>query len=180
MEESALLKLKYPTGKFIAPVSFNREEINKAIDELKAFPAELTKAAELLSEDQLNRSYRPGGWTGRQVIHHVGDSHMNAFIRIKLALTEDNPTIKPYDENLWSRLADGTTPPVEISLKLIEALHCRMDILLRSLSDEEMQRTLYHPEAKKTYTIFGIVMLYRWHSYHHLGHVKLIKEQGFA
>jgi len=129
-----------------------------------------------LSEVQLDTAYRPGGWTVRQVVHHCADSHMNSFIRFKLALTEENPTIKPYHEDKWAEMADAKNLPIEPSLKILEGLHDRWAILIKSLSDQDLQKTFYHPANQKTITLATTIALYAWHSRHHLEHVKLVNE----
>ncbi|MEO8794912.1 MAG: YfiT family bacillithiol transferase, partial [Daejeonella sp.] len=121
--------------------------------------------------------YRPEGWTVRQVIHHLADSHMNAFIRFKLALTESNPTITPFDESLWADLPDGKKSPIDSSLKIIEGLHFRWTALLNSLSEDQFQRTYFHPDHGKKWTLENVLALYSWHSSHHLAHITSLKDR---
>ena len=128
---------------------------------------------EPLSEEDLNKPYRPDGWTVRQVVHHVFDSHINAFIRFKWTLTEDNPTIKAYHEDRWATLADYEQTPVVVSLHSLAGLHFRWSILMRSLSEAELKRTFFHPESKKSYSLDSMVGMYAWHGKHHLEHIKL-------
>jgi len=169
-------KLKYPIGKFTEPTSYTQELRKEFIEILKNAPKQFEDAINSLSEKEMNIPYRDGGWTPRQVIHHVADSHMNSLIRIKLAITEDNPTIKPYDENAWITLSDSNSE-VQSSLKILDGVHLRYVQLLESLSEEQFQRTCYHPESKITMTIDYLIALYAWHSKHHLGHILLVKSR---
>ncbi|SET13917.1 YfiT family bacillithiol transferase [Hymenobacter actinosclerus] len=124
------------------------------------------------SPEQLDQSYRPGGWSARQLLHHLPDSHLNAYLRFKLALTEDNPTIKPYDEAAWAELPDTAATPVAVSLALLESLHIRWVRLLRNLTDEQWQRTYFHPDSNRTFTLDQALVLYSWHGRHHLAHLR--------
>src|SRR5260221_252966 len=141
MDVHELEKLKYPVGKFPMKSNFTQEEISNNIKTIEDFPAKLRNIVEKMTDSQLNTPYRPGGWNARQVVHHVGDSHMNAFSRIKLALTEDAPIIKPYFEDRWAELADYKDTPIEISLILLESLHKRWVILLNSLTPEDLKKS---------------------------------------
>jgi hypothetical protein len=141
---------------------------------LETLPAQLREAASGLTEAQLDTPYRPGGWTVRQVIHHVADSHLNAYLRFKLALTEAEPTIKPYDQDGFAALPDSQLP-VEVSLGILEGIHARWIPLLRSMTEEQWQRTFIHPDKPLPQTLSETLRLYDWHSRHHLGHVKLVK-----
>src|ERR1700704_4909659 len=164
------MDLQYPIGRFEwrgAKFAADRRRLIDAIDQA---PANLRAAVEDLSEQQLDTPYRPGGWTVRQVTHHVPDSHMNAYIRFRLALTEDEPTIKPYDESRWAELADARTAPVETSLALLEALHLRWAMLLRSLSEADFARQFRHPELGVV-SLDKNLALYAWHGRHHVAHV---------
>jgi hypothetical protein len=143
------------------------------IDDIERLPGEFRAAASALSAAQLDTPYRPGGWTGRQVIHHVPESHMNAFVRFKLALTEDLPTIRPYDEAGWASLKDSRTAPPELSLALIDALHVRWVLVLRNMSDADFVRRYNHPELGP-YTLDKAIALYSWHGKHHTAHLRLI------
>jgi hypothetical protein len=170
LSEAAAKELAcYPIGRFHRPESVSAEALMKAITTLTEFPARLEEAVSGLTDEQLDSTYREGGWTLRQVVHHVADSHMNAFIRIRLALTEDNPTIKTYEESAWATLADSSAP-VEWSLTLIESLHARLVMLLKSLDDAEWERTFVHPE-NGSMTIRMTALTYAWHSRHHLAHI---------
>jgi len=160
---------KYPIGPFEKPKTITPEELKNAIATLAETPGLLRNAVEGLNAARLGTPYREGGWTIRQVVHHVADSHMNAFIRVRLALTEDWPTIKPYDESAWANLHDALAP-VEWSLELVESLHARWVMLLTSLTPVQLQRGFRHPENGPT-TIEVATLLYAWHSRHHIAHI---------
>ena len=162
--------LQYPIGRFSFPDSTTAEERQTWIQEIARAPQDLRAAVARLSPEQLDTPYRPGGWTVRQVAHHVPDSHMNAFVRFKLALTEDRPTIKPYDEARWALLPDARLP-IEPSLDLLEALHARWVGLLASMSDQDFQRTFVHPESG-TWRLDQYLAQYAWHGRHHVAHIK--------
>lgn len=162
--------LRYPIGQFDITKDINMDQVENLIAQIEAVPQLLVDSVKDLREGQLNSSYRPGGWTIRQVVHHIADSHMNGYIRFKLALTEDTPTIKPYNEALWAELEDARTLPVEVSLKLVETLHKRWAVLLRSLSSTELNRQFRHPEAGDL-SIKMAIGLYAWHGNHHLAHI---------
>ena len=161
--------LRYPIGDFSAPGSITAADRTGAIATLAELPETLRNAVEGLSFSQLSTPYREGGWTVRQVVHHIADSHMNAFIRVRLALTEDWPTIKPYNEAAWAELHDSAAP-VEWSLELIEALHARWVMLLQSLEDSQWARGFTHPE-RGPMTIERATLIYAWHSRHHVAHI---------
>lgn len=169
-------KLRYPVGKFerIKP-PLDRETRAALVKTIEDTPSRLRSLVAGLTDAQLDTPYRPGGWTIRQVVHHVPESHMNAYIRMKLAATEDSPAIKTYEEQLWAELPDAKTAPAELSLSLLEALHRRWVLFLKNLSDAECARTFKHPEWG-TVTIDESVALYAWHCRHHLAHV----EQGLT
>ncbi len=160
---------KYPIGQFVAPASIGADERTNAIAMLAEMPEQLRNAVDGLNSSQLNTRYREGGWTVRQVVHHIADSHMNAVIRVKLALTEDWPTIKSYDEAAWANLHD-VVAPVEWSLELIEGLHARWVMLLQSLNEEQWKRGFHHPENGPA-TIEKTALIYAWHSRHHVAHI---------
>lgn len=169
--------LRYPIGSFDAsPRAYSATERATAIRTLAELPARLRLAVSGLTETQIDTPYRPGGWTVRQVVHHTADSHLNAYLRLKFALTEDNPTIKPYAEAVWAELADSTTLPVSVSLDLLESLHARMVTVFRSLPDETFSRTFLHPE-RGAMTIDDLLALYDWHSKHHTAHVTSLRER---
>jgi hypothetical protein len=160
---------RYPIGKFEKPETIMPEDRQSAIATLAELPEQLRNAVDGLGAAELNTPYRDGGWTVRQLVHHIADSHMNAFIRLRLALTEDWPTIKPYDEAAWAELHDALAP-VEWSLELIESLHARWVMLLQSLNKAQWQRGFVHPENGRT-TVEASTLLYAWHSRHHLAHI---------
>lgn len=165
---------QYPIGKFIFNKDFNETEFLAWIQQIEDFPSLLIQEVQGLTAEQLDTPYREGGWTVRQVIHHCADSHMNSFCRFKLALTEDNPTVKPYHEDLWAELPDGKTSPVEDSLAIIQAVHKRWVLLMRSMKSEDFQKTFFHPERKQSIGLDFNVALYAWHCKHHLGHIQLV------
>lgn len=165
--------LSYPIGRFQPPVEISSTEIETAIESIQRLPAELRAAAVRLGPARLDTPYRPGGWTARQVIHHVADSHMNAYVRFRLALTEDCPTIKPYDEKRWAELADSRTADPEVSLALLEKLHERWVMLLRTLAPEDFRRTYNHPEYGQRHLDWN-ALLYSWHGRHHVAHVEIV------
>ncbi|MGN6397764.1 MAG: YfiT family bacillithiol transferase [Mucilaginibacter sp.] len=163
-------KLKFPAGKFVPPVSYTPEDLRKWTKTIKEFPGKLRQAILNLNEKQLDTQYRPGGWTIRQVVHHCADSHMNSLLRFKWALTEANPTIKPYEEADWALLPDYRMP-VESSLKILEGLHQHWAVLLESFTENEWARTFVHPASGDTMQLKKALALYAWHSKHHLAHV---------
>ncbi|NCD69469.1 YfiT family bacillithiol transferase [Mucilaginibacter agri] len=162
--------LRYPIGKFVPPTNYTEEDIRQWITDIKALPAQLRAAVIGLTNDQLNTPYRPGGWTIKQVVHHIADSHMNSIIRFKWALTEENPTIKAYHEDRWAKLGDYGLP-VESSLLLLEGLHQRMVALFESLTEADWNRTFYHPDAQIEISLKRNLGMYSWHGRHHLAHI---------
>lgn len=168
--------LRYPIGRFRNAASLSPEEREAAIEAIEATPVRLRAAVLGLSSEQLDTPYRPGGWTVRQLLHHVPDSHLNAYVRFKLALTEDNPTIKTYDEARWAELEDSRRTPVEVSLGLLETLHQRWVLLLRSLGAGDFARTLNHPEHGPM-ALDSLLALYAWHSRHHVAHVTGLRQR---
>ena len=170
--------LRYPVGKFNRPTEFNRSLFESWIPVIKSFPSNLRSEVVDLSPEQLQWKYRPDGWNIAQVVHHCADSHMNSFIRFKLALTEDRPTIKPYMEALWAELPDGKSTPIETSLSILDGLHIRWTVLLENLSDEDLVREFRHPDWEKPFRIGNFLALYEWHCRHHLGHVLQAKESA--
>jgi uncharacterized damage-inducible protein DinB len=168
--------LRYPIGKFSFDNALTPEHLRESIAQIAVAPARLRAAVEGLSNEQLEAPYRPGGWTVRQVVHHLPDSHLNAYIRIRFALTEEQPTIKPYDENLWAALPDARTAPIEISLSLLEALHRRWSLLLGSLTPADLARTFRHPEIGLM-TVEKNIALYAWHGRHHVAHITGLRER---
>ncbi|MGC1644257.1 MAG: putative metal-dependent hydrolase [Candidatus Sulfotelmatobacter sp.] len=168
--------LRYPIGKFRFDGPLTAQQKQAALDDIATAPASLRAAVKGLSEAQLDTPYRPGGWTVRQVVHHVPDSHLNSYVRFKLALTEDEPTIKPYAEDRWAELNDTKATPVEVSLTMLEALHDRWVRLLRSLSSEEWKRTFRHPELGAM-TLEKTLALYAWHGRHHVSHITSLRDR---
>lgn len=169
---------RYPIGRFNRPtVALTTAERSAAIEVIERAPRELRSAVAGLSESQLGTPYREGGWTLGQVVHHVADSHMNAYVRCKLALTEDTPTIKPYDEARWAELDDARSPLLPESLALIEALHARWVYLLRRLQPSDFARAVNHPEWKTPMSLDVLLALYSWHSRHHTAHITTLRQQ---
>lgn len=165
--------LRYPIGRYTweGPSAERRRADIAAIESL---PGQLRSVVEGLSEERLDTPYRPGGWTARQIVHHVPDSHLNAYVRFKLALTETEPTIRPYEEAAWAELADTRRTPVAVSLTLLEALHERWVILLRSLAEADFERTFLHPDIGEPRSLDWLTGLYAWHGRHHLAHVRAV------
>ena len=163
--------LKYPIGKFTSPEKITQEHLAEAINEIKALPKYLESTVKPLSEEQLDTPYRPGGWTVRQVVHHCSDSHINAFIRFKLALTENNPTIKPYDEAAWANLGDSKLP-IEISIGILKNIHFKWGLILDQMSPEDFEKTYFHPESQKSVPLKEVALMYCWHGKHHLAHIQ--------
>src|SRR6185436_18779104 len=169
-----LVDPRYPIGKYEAqPFSIERKV--EWLADIKFLPLLLENAILNLDEAQLQTPYREGGWTVHQLVHHVADSHMNAYIRFKLALTEDNPTIRPYKQDEWAHLNDSSMTPVETSLDLLSALHKRWIILLKNMKDSDFDRTFLHPENNKVFKLRTVLALYAWHCRHHLEHIKIVK-----
>nr|WP_259391402.1 bacillithiol transferase BstA [Paenibacillus sp. 1011MAR3C5] len=168
---------RYPIGTFNFHGEIDAAQRKIWIGQIASLPIQLRNAVAGLSAEQLSTPYRDGGWTVRQVIHHVADSHMNAYIRLKLALTEDNPAIKPYHEDRWAELHDSELEPAETSLVLLDALHRRWTTLLQSLSQDVYQRTFYHPEQQKSTSLDVNLGMYAWHGRHHLAHIVNLKER---
>ena len=166
----------YPIGKFEMPKQITPARRQQAIEEIASTPAKMRAAVKGLNDAQLDTPYRAGGWTVRQLVHHVPDSHLNAYVRLKLALTEDKPTIKPYDEDAWSRLADSSSTPIEVSLSLLSNVHDRWDRIWRSLKPEQFSRTLIHPENGER-NVDWLLFLYEWHGKHHAAHITELRKQ---
>jgi uncharacterized damage-inducible protein DinB len=167
---------RYPIGPFSPDPSPSPESRARHIEQLAALPAKMRTALRGLKPDQLETPYREGGWTLKQVAHHVPDSHMNAYVRFKLALTENVPTIKPYDEAAWAKLKDAEVTSIEVSLNLLEALHIRWVNLLRAMKAEHFNRKLSHPESG-VQTLDRMLALYDWHGNHHLAHITTTRER---
>ena len=167
---------RYPIGKFDKSITVTKEMRREFFNTIESLPSRLRNEVENLTQQQLDTPYRDGGWTVRQVIHHLPDSHINSYVRFKLALTEDNPKIKTYEEHVWAELQDTFKTPIEVSLNLLESLHRRWAILLRSLKDEQFERTFQHPEWGNI-SLSKTLALYAWHSKHHLAHITELKKQ---
>lgn len=169
-------ELRYPIGQFEHDGAITRDDLAGWIDEIAALPAAMRTAVSGLSDAQLDTPYRPEGWTIRQVVHHVPESHMNSYIRFKWTLTEDEPAIKAYYEDRWGELADGKTAPTEPSLQLLDAVHARWVVLLRSMTPEQFQRSFIHPESGKSQLDRALGM-YVWHGKHHVAHITSLRER---
>jgi hypothetical protein len=167
--------LQFPVGEFVRPESLNETQRRAAIASIAAIPQSLRAAVSGMTEQQLETPYRPGGWTVRQVVHHVADSHMNGYIRFKLALTENMPTIKPYQQAEWAELADTKTAPIETSLTLLDTLTDRWVRVLRAMSASDFSRMLIHPEHEQPLSLDQTLALYEWHGRHHLAHVNIVR-----
>ena len=168
--------LRYPIGDFDQNIEVTPEKRAEFIKTIKDLPAKITTAIEGLTDAQLDTEYRPEGWTVRQTVHHVADSHINSLCRFKLALTEENPTIRPYFEDRWAQLADSKLP-IEVSLKIIEGIHERWTVLLESLTDADFKKTLVHPDSG-AWTVEKFLALYAWHSRHHTAHITKLRERN--
>lgn len=169
--------LRYPIGRFQFPGEVTQEQRAGWIADVEQLSLKLRQALEGLSAEQIETPYRPGGWTVRQVVHHLPDSHLNAYVRVKLALTEEAPTIKPYEEARWAELEDTRVLPLEVSLRLLEALHERWVALLRSLSAEDYRRGYRHPEHGRVLTLEEGLALYAWHGKHHVAQITSLRER---
>lgn len=170
------MDLRYPIGQY-EPRPFSDKQKREWLQDIQFLPGLLEQAIENLDEHQYDTPYRPGGWTVKQVVHHVPDSHMNAYTRFKLALTEDKPVIKPYDEAAWAGLRDVSVVPVNMSITLLYALHTRWHAAIRDLTNEQWLRTVYHPEQKKEMTLWYLLGSYAWHGKHHVAHITSLRER---
>jgi uncharacterized damage-inducible protein DinB len=168
--------LRYPIGKAETPPDLDPEQRRELISRIERTPDRLREAVAGLNAEQLDTPYRPGGWSVRQLVHHVPDSHLNAYTRFKLALTEDEPTIKTYDEGRWAELPDSRSVPVEVSLALLDNLHRRWVALLRALPEADFRKTLRHPEWGRM-TLDQVLGLYAWHGDHHVAHVTSLRQR---
>ena len=170
-------KLKYPTGKYKAPETIDNQTIKGWIQQVSALPTDLRTITVGLSDEVLLRTYRPGSWNIRQIIHHIGDSHANSYLRFKWALTEDRPLIKAYYEDRWAELSDSLEAPIDLSIDFIESLHKKWVYLLNHLTEDQWNRTFKHPETGRELTLKWNLGLYAWHGNHHLTHIKLAMHQ---
>jgi uncharacterized damage-inducible protein DinB len=169
--------LRYPIGKFRLEGEITGAQRESWIRHIGELPEKLAAALQGLSEEQLDTPYRDGGWTVRQVAHHLADSHMNSLMRFKLALTEPEPTIKPYDENAWARLEDSRSGPVETALTMLRGLHARWVTLLRSMTEADFAKTFIHPDTGKSNRLDRTLGLYAWHGRHHVAHITSLRER---
>jgi len=173
-----LEQLKYPIGQFTMPEVFDEKQSKIWISEIEALPEQVRNATENMSAEYLNETYRPGGWTVRQVIHHLPDSHMNAYIRFKLAITEEVPVIRPYHEELWAETEEAKNGDIEMSVLLLKAVHQRLISFLKTLKMEDYQRRYIHPAQGKKFTLAHMLGMYAWHGKHHLAHIKTTIHRG--
>ena len=173
-----LEQLQYPIGTFNPPTVLTKDLLNQWIAEISSFPERLSNEVKTLTDEQLDTAYRPDGWTIRQVVHHCADSHMNSLTRFKLALTEDQPTIKPYYEEQWAELVDSKSMAIAPSLKMLDGIHERWVVLLKNLTDEQYARIFIHPEHGKAFRVDETIGIYAWHCKHHLAHITEAKKRN--
>ena len=171
-----LVEKKYPIGEFSIPETITDQMLDGYICDIKNFPGKLKNLLENWTEAQLDNQYREGGWTVRQLINHLADSHANSFIRFKLALTEENPTIKPYDEAKWAELQDSRNIEIKPAMRMLKGLHQRWHYLLKTLTNKEFARTFHHPEQNKNYSLREYLAFYSWHCNHHFAHMENLKK----
>ncbi|WP_127142006.1 YfiT family bacillithiol transferase [Flagellimonas marinaquae] len=180
MEKDTMEQLRYPIGRFELPKKITKEDIDAWIFVLEQLPERLSRMVGPLTDAQLNTPYRPQGWTVRQLVHHISDSHHNSYIRFKWALTEDTPTIKAYNEKAWAELFDTRTAPIQLSLDHLSAVHAKLVYLLKGLSEEQLQRGFIHPDGNQETTVKENIARYAWHSNHHFAHIEnLLKREGW-
>lgn len=172
MTEQELYKLCFPIGTFEMPKEVSDAQIQQWLKDIETLPQRLKTTVKDFTEAEWNSPYRPGGWTNKQLVHHVVDSHINSYVRFKWALTEDEPTIKAYEQADWAVLPDYAETPVEVSLQLLDLLHQRWMILLKNLSESQLQRGFIHPESQKRIGLIENIGIYAWHSNHHLAHIQ--------
>ena len=180
MTKEELEFLRYPIGRFKSPDNISPQQINEWITILEHFPIRLEALVKYLSKEQLDTHYRPDGWTIRQVVHHVADSHHHSYIRFKWALTEDKPLIKAYNEADWAELSDSKSAPIQMSLEHLNAIHYKLVYLLKSLSNEDLNKSFIHPETNAEVLLKVNIGVYAWHSNHHYAHIEnLLKRKGW-
>lgn len=177
MENTQLEDLKYPIGNFKAPDPVTDKDLENYIESIENFPAEFKELVSGFTDTQLDTPYRENGWTVRQVIHHVADSHIHAYIRFKFALTEDMPAIKPYFEDRWAELGDTKYTPVEVSLNILDSVHKRWIHLLRSMSRNDFEKIYFHPEHGEEFSLAESAGTYAWHGKHHYAHINELKKR---
>ncbi|MBP6335636.1 MAG: putative metal-dependent hydrolase [Bacteroidia bacterium] len=171
-------QLRFPIGKFTLPENYSDENFSKWMTSMETLPDRLRAAVKNLDDAQLDTPYRPGGWTLRQVVHHLVDSHINSYCRFKLSLTEEVPVIRPYFEERWAELGDAKSGPIEMSLKLLDALHARLVYFMKEMKAPDWERKFFHPETNKEYQLKTILAIYAWHSEHHLNHILQLKKRS--
>jgi hypothetical protein len=169
-------ELRFPIGKFAPRENYTAEDLYQCIRRIESLPAKIEEAAKALTAAQLNTPYREGGWTLRQVLHHIPESHMNAYIRFKWTLTEETPTIKAYNEKAWAETSEIALDP-GISITLLKALHVKWVALLKSLSSNDLQKQYFHPDTKRYNRLDNVIAMYAWHGEHHLGHILSLKDR---
>ncbi|MBW1297462.1 YfiT family bacillithiol transferase [Aquimarina litoralis] len=172
------MNLQYPIGKFECPKKITKEHIVNWIKDIEELPNKIEELVVDFTEEQLETPYRPGGWTARQVVHHIHDSHHNGYIRFKWALTEDMPVIKAYYEDRWAELFDTKSAPIELSLDLIKALHAKWVYFLKGLSSEDLEKSFIHPEGDVEISLAEDIGIYAWHSNHHLAHLQIVANKA--
>nr|WP_321411567.1 putative metal-dependent hydrolase [uncultured Allomuricauda sp.] len=172
MEKEILEQLRYPIGKFETPETITNADLEQWITDLETLPQRLSDLVIPLSDEQLDTPYRPDGWTVRQLVHHISDSHHNSYIRFKWALTEDTPTIKAYDEKAWAELFDTRTAPILMSLYHLSAVHAKLVYLLKGLSEAQLERSFIHPDGNQETSLKENIARYAWHSNHHYAHIQ--------
>ncbi|HTL10756.1 MAG TPA: putative metal-dependent hydrolase [Chitinophagaceae bacterium] len=170
------MDLRYPIGKY-APQPYTERQKKDWLNDIKFLPQSLENSLLNLDEAQQLTPYREGGWTVKQVVHHVADSHINAYCRFKLGLTEDNPTIRPYEEKLWAELSDTHALPTNVSITLLYALHTRLHELLSNLQEKEWERSVFHPASQQQMTLWYLLGSYAWHGRHHVAHITSLRER---
>jgi hypothetical protein len=168
--------LRYPIGKY-EPQPFSNDLKEQRLADIRFLPNAIENAIHNLDEQQLQTPYREGGWTVHQLVHHVADSHINAYIRFKLGYTEDNPTIQPYEEKEWAKTTDVQNLPVNVSITLLYALHQRWHEFLKYFTEKDWERTLFHPEHQKQFTLWHFLGMYAWHGRHHVAHITALRER---
>lgn len=181
MRTDDLLHLKYPVGKFVDPVNIQPEQLDNFISDIEILPGQIEEEFAVIRKNSfIEKPYRTDGWTARQVVHHLADSHMNALIRYKLTLTEELPTIKPYLEARWAELPDTMQVDPKVSIELLKGIHAKLVTLMRSSSQKDLDRVYFHPESMKEFKLSTVIALYAWHGKHHLGHLRIINSNSIT